>query len=74
MDALRQSAVHWWAAVTMYYKPWAVRGFVDAGYPFNDSRYYDRLRRGHQALAESMEDVRALKELGIGSFLRDGKK
>lgn len=72
MDALRVTAVHWWAAITMYYKPWSVAAFREAGYPFNDSRYYDRLHRGHKALAASMEEWRLARK-AAAEFLANGE-
>lgn len=70
MDNLRGAEPHWWAAVSMYYKPWVVAGFRGEGYPFNDSRYYDRLHRGHKRLADLMDEIKArraasLEKLGV---------
>jgi hypothetical protein len=58
MNQLRVTAEHWWAAMMMYYRPWCVPAFKAAGFPFNDSRYYDRLHRGHAKIAETMEDMK----------------
>jgi hypothetical protein len=74
MTQLKDTQEHWWAAVTMFYKPWAVNSFRQAGYPFNDSRYYDRLHRGHAKIAELMDEIKAnratsLEKLG-GNALR----
>lgn len=70
MERMRGTAVHWWAAVMMYYRPWCVNAFREAGYPFNDSRYYDRLHRAHAKLAEWMDEIKAqrasaLEKLGV---------
>jgi hypothetical protein len=58
MNDLRQKGTNLWAAVTMYYKPWAVNSFREQGYPFNTRLYWDRLHRAHKVLADSMESIR----------------
>jgi hypothetical protein len=70
MEQLRTVAEHWWAAVMMYYRPWSVQAFREQGFPFNDSRYYDRLHRAHSRLAEAMDEIKAkraehLEKLGV---------
>lgn len=61
MDSLRMSGTNLWAAVTMYYKPWAVAAFRAEGYPFANSTYYDRLHRGHSELAMDLNATRAAR-------------
>jgi hypothetical protein len=58
MDDLRTAGTNLWAAVTMYYKPWAVASFRDAGYPFGTTVYYERLHRAHSFLAMRMDETR----------------
>jgi hypothetical protein len=59
LDGLRTSGVNLWAALIMYYKPWAVRAFREHGYPFQNRTYYDRLHRAHWTLAQMMDATKA---------------
>jgi hypothetical protein len=65
MDDLRTTGTNLWAALMMYYRPWAVPAFRDAGYPFQTSTYYERLHRGHSLVALSMNQLRARRLLTI---------
>lgn len=62
MDSLRQTHKELWAAVSMYYKPWAVQSFRDEGYPFANSVYYARLHKGHAEIAWFMDKLKAARE------------
>lgn len=73
MERMRTEHVHWWAAVTMYYKPWAVNSFREEGYPFANSQYYDRLHRGHTLIERIMGEIKAkraadLEKLGYNAL------
>lgn len=70
MNDLRTGGVNLWAAVVMYYKPWAVRAFKEEGYPFNNTTYYDRLHRAHSILAETMEGIRMVRIERLASLRR----
>ena len=63
MNDLRVTKTNLWAAVTMYYKPWAVAGFKAEGFPFGNRLYFDRLHRAHKELAETMEVIRASRQI-----------
>ena len=70
MEDLRVNGTNLWAAVMMYYRPWAVEAFRDEGYPFQTSTYYDRLHRAHSEVALFMGAIKAkrladLEKLGI---------
>jgi hypothetical protein len=59
MEDLRVNGINLWAAVMMYYRPWAVDAFKAEGYPFQTSTYYDRLHRGHTEVALTMGRIKA---------------
>jgi hypothetical protein len=70
MEDLRVNGVNLWAALMMYYRPWAVAAFQNEGYPFQNSTYYDRLHRGHAEVAVFMGQIKAkraadLEKLGL---------
>jgi hypothetical protein len=58
MEDLRINGMNLWAALMMYYRPWAVEAFKHEGYPFQTSTYYDRLHRGHTEVALFMGRIR----------------
>jgi hypothetical protein len=67
LDALDRPMI---AAVMMYYRPWVIRSFIEAGFPFNTSVYYARLHRGHSQIAKRMDEIKAeratsLEKLGV---------
>jgi hypothetical protein len=62
MDRLLEAERELWAAVTMYYKPWVIRAFVDEGFPFQNGTYYDRLHRAHAWLATEMNRRRDARQ------------
>ncbi len=68
MDDLRQKGRNLWAAVTMYYKPWAVASFRDQGFPFATSTYYERLHRGHSELAWFLDNLREARKELLANF------
>jgi hypothetical protein len=59
MEDLRATGVNLWAALMMYYRPWVIAAFRDAGHPFQTSTYYDRLHRGHAEVALFMGQIKA---------------
>lgn len=63
MRDLMRTRKELWAAVSMYYKPWAVEGFRKEGFPFNDRLYWTRLHRGHELLAETMDAIRLSRKI-----------
>jgi hypothetical protein len=70
MESLRTDEMNLWAAVMMYYRPWAVEAFRAEGYPFANSTYYDRLHRAHTEVALLMNAIKAkratdLEKLGV---------
>jgi hypothetical protein len=73
LDELRGSALNLWAALMMYYRPWAINAFRAEGYPFGNSTYYDRLHRAHDSVALTMSVIKArraedLEKLGINAL------
>lgn len=62
MEELLVTDISLWAALMMYYRPWAVDAFRHEGYPFGNSTYYDRLHRGHTEAALAMGVLRAKRE------------
>lgn len=64
MEDLRANGLNLWAALMMYYRPWAVPAFQAEGYPFQTSTYYDRLHRGHTEVALAMNARREARESG----------
>ncbi len=56
LDDCREREVNLWAAMMMYYKPWAVASFEAEGFPFANSTYYDRLHRAHRLVAANFFD------------------
>jgi hypothetical protein len=65
MEDLRVNGVNLWAALMMYYRPWAVAAFQNEGYPFQNSTYYDRLHRGHAEVAVFMGAARNRREVAL---------
>lgn len=61
MENLMANGTNLWAAVVMYYKPWAVAAFVAEGYPFQNSTFYERLHKGHTYLEKHMEEARSYR-------------
>lgn len=61
IDWLVQADKDQWAAITMYYKPWAIQALEAEGFPFGagNKTYYNRLHAGHKRLAEWMDNKRA---------------
>lgn len=65
MEDLRTTAVNHWAALMMYYRPWAVAAFKSEGYPFGNSTFYDRLHRAHSDVALTMGAIKAKRVLDL---------
>jgi hypothetical protein len=72
LNDLREQGTNLWAALMMYYKPWAVRAFRDEGFPFGNTTYYDRLHRAHKLLAIEMENIKAARADRIIVALQKG--
>jgi hypothetical protein len=65
MEDLRATGLNLWAALMMYYRPWAIKAFQAEGYPFQTSTYYDRLHRAHTEVAIHMNAAKAKREAAM---------
>lgn len=58
MARLAKTDRYFYAAISMYYKPWTIQSLQAQGYPFNPSKtYYRRLHLAHAWLAEALSDI-----------------
>lgn len=58
LEQLKNEHEGQYMAMMLYYRPWAIRAAVEAGWPFGNSTYYERLHAAHRKVAASIDRLR----------------